>query len=270
MTKNDLAGKSHWDQVYASATGGVVHGWQPSTYSEQAIEFFLMETVRAIRPRNILEVGCGNSVWLPYLARATGARVSGIDYSEEGCRLAKENLAREGMAGEIICGDIFDLDGAGVGTFDLVYSLGLVEHFSSLNSVLGKLAQFAGAGGTVLTEVPNLYSLHGFMAGLYQPTLLAKHRIIRKAELVRAYRETGLEVSCQGYAGLFSLGIVAWGLEQRFPKLDPLILPVIRTLSKFTEKVLATTTHYRGWPFIAPFLYVRGTKPSFPTQANRE
>ncbi|WP_459860596.1 class I SAM-dependent methyltransferase [Desulfuromonas carbonis] len=260
--RNDLTGKSHWDQVYAHAVCGESGGWQPTTYTEKSIEFFLMEAVQAVRPRNILEVGCGNSVWLPYLGQKTGAKVFGIDYSEEGCRLAKENLVREGVTGEIICGDIFELAAADIGTFDLVYSLGLVEHFTSLTDILGRLAQFAGPCGTVLTEVPNLYSVHGCMAGLYQPALLAKHRTIKMSELVKAYRDCGLDVSDYGYAGLFSFGIVAWGLDQRFPRLDALILPVVRTLSKMTEKLLAKTAYHKGCSLLSPFLYVYGSKPS--------
>src|SRR5262245_49909485 len=57
--------------------------------------------VRLARPRRILEVGTSNAystIWLADAARAVGARVVTLEANPDKVRLARENLARAGVA----------------------------------------------------------------------------------------------------------------------------------------------------------------------------
>ena len=75
-----------------------------------------------------LEVGCG-SAKLAALLAARGLRVWGIDQSASGLRIARRNTAHLGATAAFARADAFTLPFAR-GTFDLVYSTGLLEHFA--------------------------------------------------------------------------------------------------------------------------------------------
>ena len=110
------------------------------------------------RGSEILEIGCGRSPWLPYLAQAIGCRVSGIDIEPSAFRLACANLAGVGVEGQIYCRDGFDhhQNEDLRGRFDLVYSLGVIEHLDGASEKLRALAYYLKPGGRLLSTVPNL------------------------------------------------------------------------------------------------------------------
>jgi SAM-dependent methyltransferase len=261
LEQKDLAEKEHWDFVHGQVEAEIEPGWKPTTYELLCLENIFLKEIDRFNPKSVLEVGCGNSVWLPYLAKKRNLRVFGLDYSEEGCELARNLLAVEGVAGTVFCGDLFSPDIEGIGQFDFVYSIGVVEHFSYLENVLSNLLKFVKPGGVLLTEVPNLYSVHGIITFLYQPELFRKHRILKKKELQAAYNNAGLSATECNYAGFFSLGVVSWGIYQRFPALDKIIVPLIKKLQNRINSYLITAKKYNGASAFAPFLYAVGKKP---------
>ena len=125
--------------------------WKPDTgyYTESAEDIFknpylpdqrflqdrrlmsLFNEYGKLSPQSeILEIGCGRSPWLPYLARTTGCRAVGLDIEPHAAELARANLAGAHVQGEILCRDAFDRQANEdlCNRFDLVYSLGVVEH----------------------------------------------------------------------------------------------------------------------------------------------
>jgi len=260
MLQVDLAGENHWDQIYRVA-GSVRSGWYPTDYDALTLERALLTEIARYKPESLFEVGCGNSVWLPYLARKTGLKVAGMDYSEIGCKMARQRLLAEEVPGRIFCMDLFEASPDEVGQHGFVFSLGLVEHFTNPEGVLAKLLEFVRPGGVLFTEIPNLWSIHGLLSWLWQPELLAKHYLISKRQLVRAYKRLDLEKVHGCYLGLFSLNIVAWEHYPRWPNLVPLIVPLIRRIHRRTNAVLCRINKFDGIAPLAPFMYVAGQKP---------
>ena len=262
----DLAGRVHWDEVYGSVET-IQRGWFPAQYEALLLDRMLLSAVREGGARSVLEVGCGSSVWLPRLALESGVAVAGLDYSPQGCALARQRLAIEGVAGIVHCGDLFTVSTDVVGEWDLVFSLGVVEHFTDLEGVVRALSRFVKPGGRLLTEVPHMWmqggvwSIHGLLSWLWQPRLLAKHHVTTRRQLERACVAAGLEVIGGGYLGTFSLNIVAWELHPRWPRLARWILPVVRRLVVVADRVLRAVGRYRGISGLAPFLYVVAAKP---------
>lgn len=261
LQQEDLAEKEHWDSVYHAAVVGIEAGWKPTDYNALCIEYMLLKEIDDCQPKTVLEVGCGNSMWLSYLARARNLKVSGMDYSEEGCELARRRLKAEDVDGIVYCEDLFEGDPERIGQYDLVYTLGVVEHFSNLEDVLFHLLKYVKPGGTLLTEVPNLLSIHGALAWLYQPKQLAKHKITTRRKLMQAYRNLGLANIRSQNVGTFSLNIVAWGFNQRYPKLDFIIWPIFRRLALFSDSILKRLKVFKGISPVAPFVYISGKKP---------
>jgi SAM-dependent methyltransferase len=108
----------------------------------------------------LLEVGCAASRWLPIYAEDFGYRVFGIDYDEEGCRMARSILAARSQPGEIVCADFLDFAVRSRSQFDIVVSFGFVEHFKG-SEVVDAMFTCLKPGGFVFATVPNLQGLQG-------------------------------------------------------------------------------------------------------------
>ncbi len=257
----NLTSIEHWSRVYRERPAR--RAWAPRYYEDRLISFWLCEALRRCRAETALEVGAGDSVWLPYSAKQAGLRfVAGLDYSEPGCRRLEQQMAQYNVRGQVHCVDLFEGDPEQIGRFDFVYSLGLVEHFPDLDRVLRRLRAFVAPGGMLLCEVPNLCSVHGLAMRLWQPELMAKHVCLSRRGLMRAFSRVGLEQVEGWYAGAFSLAVVAWELYPRWHGLARTAVPRLR---RFQERVLDPLLRWldvrRGLPGVAPYLFVCGTAP---------
>ncbi len=75
----------------------------------------------------------------------------------------------------LIEGDVFTRD---PGTFDVVMSVGFIEHFEDFEKVLGRHVELLAPNGLLFITVPNLRgSLNGFFQRHYDPELLALHNL---------------------------------------------------------------------------------------------
>ena len=265
MSQADLAGIDHWEDVYKSI-GAVdsrpAGSCVPADYGSIVIAEALLTEIARCGATKILEVGCGNSIWLPYVARETGATVAGLDYSEAGCELSRRQLAAEGIKGEIFCADLFQANAADIGRYDFVYSLGMVEHFTDTVEVLARLLEFVRPGGMLFSEVPNLKSIHGILSWIWQPELLAKHYPLSKRDLMRAYGQLGLQKIRGQYAGVFSMDVVAWEHYPRWPRLVPLLRPYLSRIRTSVDYRLRKSGRLKGFAPIAPYVYAVGQKPA--------
>jgi SAM-dependent methyltransferase len=257
----DLAGQDHWNNTYAKRQKFVAD-WEPTTYEDRVIANAFDTALKGRQPGSILEIGCGDSYWLPYLGnRYSATRVGGVDYSARGCELARDRLKAAGILGTIYESDIFKLSPKLTGQFDLVFSLGVVEHFSDLKAVLKQIASFVAPDGILFTEVPNLWSVHGLMTWVWQPEVFHKHEIIRERDLKSAYSAMALTEVCSRKIGLFSLAIPAWRMNCRWPGLQRKLLPVIQRAATFTSNGLNHLRIYRGFPLFAPYIVSWGQRP---------
>lgn len=260
MTKKpaDLAGVAHWNRVHqgtGAKRGGAGHDFS-------CIAHALVKEGRRVRAAKVIELGCGNSQWLPQIARALGARATGVDYSPAGCEAALARLMADGVEGDIYCEDLFSPSAAHIEAYDLVYSLGLVEHFDDLRAVVAAAACFVRPGGTLFTQVPNLASFHGAMAWVWQPSLLAKHMITTKSVLERAHRQAGLRSVRTKTLGVFSLDVVAWEMEPRWPTLACVVSPRMLHLRRRIDRTLRPFAGISGPAVLAPFIATIGDKPA--------
>lgn len=99
--------------------------------------------------KSICEIGVGSGLTLSHLKRLGADKCLGIDYSEVSINL----LRGQNQDCEFICGDAFNIDMPGK-QFDLVYSLGLLEHYSKEEQKLLIDKQKQLARECVFIEVP--------------------------------------------------------------------------------------------------------------------
>ena len=263
MLNSNLTDRQYWDSRYAdSGQQARLQDWSPvRDYDCMTLEKLLTRELLGCGARTMLEIGCGNSIWLPYYAKRLGVRVTGIDYVESACEQAKDRLRVCGVNGAILCQDVFKVTAEEIGQYDLVFSQGVIEHFSDINGTVRKFIEFVRPGGVLFTWIPNFPSFHSRLAKFWHPAVWAKHNMAAKKGLVPAYHVCGVNEVRHGCAGVFSLNLTAWGVEPRFPRTEKSCMPCINFARRATNRILFKIGRFEPvFDWLAPFYYVAGNK----------
>jgi len=165
------------------------------------------------------EIGCGGSVWLPFLARH-GITVWGIDYSAAGIALAQQHVQRAGVTATLVQADVFEGDALPDDFFDLVFSVGFVEHFHDTDFVFERLAAALRPDGVMLTLVPNLTGAWGAVQRWVDPAVYALHVLYTPETLDTVHTHSGLVVvePARYFGGFGPLVVNYTRLLQRLPR----------------------------------------------------
>src|SRR5437879_9262120 len=113
---------------------------------------FIDETkVRHLRPLlpasgNAIEIGAGSGRLLIRLGRERPYRLVALDYAPYAIRAVRENLRRASADGYSLFGDARALP-LSSGSFDVVLSGGLLEHFRDPAAVVAEMARILKPGG---------------------------------------------------------------------------------------------------------------------------
>jgi len=106
---------------------------------------------RPLAGRRALDVGCGAGLLCEPLARL-GAEVTGVDAAGENILAARDHA--EGM-GLTVAYRQGELGALGLGRFDLVTCLEVLEHVSDKPAFLAQLARHLAPGGLLVLSTPN-------------------------------------------------------------------------------------------------------------------
>lgn len=143
------------------------------------------------KPR-MVDVGCGNGLMLRFFKEQLDADVWGVDSSkvvEEAEALAK-TLKLDFSVRRI---DLMDRDAVvALGKFDVVASIGLIEHFQDPMEPLRRLHGMLAPGGALVTLVPNFHGLFNMLWKLYDKRNYAMHVPITVRQLRAMHQELGL------------------------------------------------------------------------------
>lgn len=236
-----------WDKVWRK-------GKPPWVY-RNVVETVARE-VKGSRAARVLEVGCGKGSTLLALAHA-GARVVGLDYSPEAiavCRKFQEKMENAANS-TFLLGDARRLPFADE-SFDFVYSIGVIEHFAAPGALLAEQRRVLRAGGTLLVQVPQKYSLGTLAKKILIP--LGKwpyggwETQFSAAEISELAVKAGFEPQlCYGY-GSFTLAMVRHFLAPRlgFGGMWQMGLntPWIRTVKARTAMDVCLVARKNGMP----------------------
>ena len=172
----------------------------------------------------LMEIGCARSVWLPYFAREFGFSVYGLDYSERGAREAREVLQGNGVNGDVACTDLFAPPPGWIGKFDVVVSFGVMEHFQDTARALHGASAYLKPGGLLITEIPNLVGINGWIQRLVNRPVFDIHVPMGTSTLARHHRAAGLDVVKCEYVVAPDFGVLnlaglpqnlAWHIKDR-------------------------------------------------------
>jgi len=155
----------------------------------------------------ILEIGGAPGQFLLYFAKEFGYSPHAIDYSTIGCEKMRQAFEIANLDVTIYNRDIFadisDLPG-----FDIVFSMGFIEHFSDLDSIVGKHVELLKKQGILLLGVPNYSGISQVVLKRLAPQLLSRHNLetmdIKKWESFE--KKYGLKTLFKAYIGGFNPG----------------------------------------------------------------
>jgi 2-polyprenyl-3-methyl-5-hydroxy-6-metoxy-1,4-benzoquinol methylase len=123
---------------------------------------------------HVLEIGCAPGKQLAYIGKNLGATISGVDYSQSGIALSHKLFDTLGLKADLRCEDIFQTTFPS-DSFDLVYSLGVIEHFEDPMPIVRKHMHLLKPNGVCLVIVPNFGGLYGRLQNFFDPENLKIH-----------------------------------------------------------------------------------------------
>lgn len=125
---------------------------------------------------SILEIGGSPGQYLAYMHKQFGYILRCLDYSEIGCDKTDENFRLLNIPIQIYQNDLFS-ENSNLSLSDIVYSLGLVEHFADLNSVIEQHVKLLKPGGMLIIGVPNFLGINQWFLKRLAPILLSGHNL---------------------------------------------------------------------------------------------
>lgn len=206
--------------------------------------------------KNVLEIGAGDSQWLPYLARKyPESRFAGLDYTEDGCkRLAERADKKANISIDIYHQDMFRADPSLHNQFDVVISFGVIEHFTDLAEALHAKQRFLNDQGVIFSLIPNLAGSIGFLAKRFNRDVFEMHNPHDWASFVDGHQRAGLSVVAGGYLGSTNYGV----LSSCFPEQKGLpwhFYLLLTRLSKFVGLLESRFGDFSYSKALSPYIY---------------
>lgn len=206
-------------------------------------------------PLLAMEVGAGNSIWLPYMIEKYNYSVVGMDYSKTGCELLKVNLQPNShLSYLVIEADMFHYCFRPY-TFDVIFSNGLIEHFTDYPTLIGLFKKWLKPGGFLVTFVPNKQHFFRYIEKKLAPEVYDAHMLLSPADLLTAYQKQGMKDIQTGYLGSFftwKYNSYARGLKR------PLLLGLSRILNLSVHTLLRTSGFEPESQAFSPHVYALG------------
>lgn len=235
----DKAGEEYWTKVWAESQLSPpvdVNSKALNDHPYRILHKFYSEVFKNQDAKNqtLVEIGCGNSVFMTYFAKQFGFKVSGIDYSELGCEQSRQILKRDGVDGDILLVDAFNPPAELREKYDVVCSFGVAEHFTDTAKALEAFAAFLKPGGILITSVPNLAGATGFLQKYINRPVYDIHVPMDKPYLEEANRKAGLTLLKSRYFVSVSFAVTLEGKDAQIPFYLPkkIFLKSIRYFSK--------------------------------------
>lgn len=253
----DKAGEKYWSKVWQNTNLPYELDVKSKNVNNYAVRRFHnyfkgLFSSKETKGKKLLEIGCGNSVWLPYFAKEFKFEVSGLDYSPIGCETSEKILERASVKGKVYCSDFFLPPEELIGQFDVVVSFGVAEHFKETSEVLKSFAKFLKPGGMLITEIPNMSGAIGFLHKILNRPVYDIHVPLDLKQLNKAHKQAELEVIDSRYMISSSFHINLEGKDKLIP-FYKLKKKFIYLLASFPKIIWFCESYLGSLPETKPF-----------------
>jgi 2-polyprenyl-3-methyl-5-hydroxy-6-metoxy-1,4-benzoquinol methylase len=257
---SSLTRKDYWDQGYSSVKEIVElnFGWRDHLNN---LIFKKIEDI-GLEGKSVLEIGAGDSQWLPYLAKKyPGSQFAGLDYSKAGCERLAGRVAAICGAGaiDIYHQDMFVMESVIHGRFDLVLDNGVIEHFDDLSQALLAKQRYLKDQGLMFSLIPNLAGSLGYLTKLFNRKVYEMHNPHDWNSFLEGHRKAGLTLVSGGYLGSSGFGVIA----SCFEKHEGLSWHTYLFLTRLSKAIWLVETKLGNLPtsrMFSPYIYAISRK----------
>ena len=150
--EREIACHAYLDLIDGRRTRNVELALELKLGSAMLIEVpYILGLIGDVQGKRVLDAGCGGGFYSLWLSEK-GAKVLGIDSSEEMIRIAREKASRKRLDPEFLTGDISDLRVQDE-TFDLVISTLVLMDMKELDKAIGQLVRATRKGGAIIISI---------------------------------------------------------------------------------------------------------------------
>jgi SAM-dependent methyltransferase len=169
---NAISSKQYWHSVWSAAPKHRL----PSSLNVGVRDLKALLSRYMGAGADVLELGCAPGKMLAWISCRLGSRISGIDYSERGVDQAHALFRALEVPCDLRCEDVFSTTFV-PGTFDCVYSVGLIEHFKDPSELVRKHVELLKPGGAAVILIPDYRGLYGKLQRHFDPDNLTIHNL---------------------------------------------------------------------------------------------
>ena len=238
----NIVEQKHWDESYRN--------WEYYVAENEVTDFldkWLDYLKGKIRISNCFEVGCYPGSYLAHISKKYGLCANGVDLTPELGERFTEWLLGEGIrVGDFFCEDAFECikkqKELGI-VYDLVYSLGFIEHFEEYIDVLKIHGEILKNNGLLIATTPNY-------AGLFQRVMhiltdkrnYDRHVIksMNPIEWKTEMEKEGYKTVFCGYFGVYDF----WVDKQKRSIIQKILLRTIMKLKNPMRKFLKNDSRF--------------------------
>lgn len=207
MDNQQLMSIYQWDNEWAKVQLPLAYKRSTAPTCINAIMDVLDEYLPRTPGLAALEIGGAVGGYLAYLHKTFGYDVTCMDYSEIGCSMTRENFRLLGIPGKVVQADLFADPPLGA-DFDLVYSLGVIEHLAAWEQAIERHLRFLKPGGTLIIGVPSYLGINHWPAKRLAPRRVSELNLssMNIGQWKRLGKRLGLERRFLQYIGGFYCG----------------------------------------------------------------
>ena len=212
-----------------------------------------------------IEIGSAPGSYLIEFHKKFGHIPYGVDFSEQGVQLSRSLFIRHNLPPEnIIFADFLsdEFQRNFAEKFEIVYSLGVIEHYTNVEQIVKKHINLLIPGGILLISIPNFRNLNYILLNFFFKEALKMHNlnIMSKDKFLSLFNHNLLLCLYSGYFGIFNFNLFSTGGNKSsflthtlsFCKRSQLILDII--FKSFFNKFII------GNSFTSPYLIYIGRK----------
>lgn len=205
---NELMNPEEWDEFWQKINPAVYVNTR--TFHDKSLLERLQGYIHRYQPANVLEVGCVCSKNLYMLPNATDSRIAyyGLDASVPTLRVSGALFDSERV--RLAAGDLFNAPFKN-GSFGMVVSFGLIEHYRTPASFLRCCIELLEPGGMLVAGYPSYQGLTGWLQQLVNPRAFDHHYSLAADKMRQEFEQTGLTEVVSDYFGLFNPNMIDWG-----------------------------------------------------------
>jgi SAM-dependent methyltransferase len=128
----------------------------------------------------VIEIGAAPAMNLLEIHRRFGFQPYGVEYTARGAEEARKTLTNAGFSADCVfeC-DAFspEFQQRHQGGFETVISMGFIEHFADVDTVVKHHVNLLAPGGTLVIRIPRLLGINYWLARMIDPSCLPLHNL---------------------------------------------------------------------------------------------